>query len=236
MARRRPSARGVGNAVLIALVLGVIVTQGFGASANHRPADKVSVAGSEMQRLGPAAGATTILSETIKLSTPSDLILGLTLECSIITDLFNTGDSTQSVEALIKTWVTIDGKVVPVSTDDTTEPGEVVFCNRAHRQEIDENDSDDGDDDIEQFQATRHANAFNWMALDDGNYDDPAIPAGSTNNIILVEVHAELETTAACASFAPDNQNCATGFVGHRTLVIEPVKSANDEAITELTA
>jgi hypothetical protein len=231
---RRPSARGVGNAALIALLLGVIVTQGFQAGATHQPANKVSAAGSEVQKLGPAAGATTILSEKIKLSTPTDLILSLTLECSIITDLFNTGDSTQSVEALIKTWVTLDGKVVPVSTDDTTNPGEVVFCNRAHRQEIDENDSDDGDDDIEQFQATRHANSFNWMALDDGNYDDPAIPADGTNNVILIEVHAELVTASACASFTPDNQNCATGFVGHRTLVIEPVKSANDEAVTEI--
>jgi hypothetical protein len=238
---RRPSARGVGNAVLIALLSGVLVTQALQAIANHTPADKVSASGSEEELIGAGVN-TVILSEHFKVSSPADLLLGLTLECSIITDLFTTGDQTDSVEATIKTWVTLDGTIVPVSTDDETDPGKVVFCNRAHRQEVDENDTDDNDDDIEQFQRTRQANAFNWLALDVGVdcadppdpdtvcYDDVAL---NGNNIIDLEVHATLtiDQGTMCANPNPDNQDCATGVIGHRTVLVEPTHAANDEGV-----
>jgi hypothetical protein len=237
---RRPSTRSVGNIILIALLSGVLVTQAIQAVATHQPADKVAAAGSEVQELGPAAGSEVILSERFKISSPSDLLLGLTLECSIITDLFNTGNSTQSVEATIKTWVTLDGTIVPVSTDDATETGRVVFCNRAHRQELQEDDTDDSNDDIEQFQRTRHANSFNWLALNVGvDCPDPQTDpetfcydtADNGNNIIDLEVNAELTTTAACTSFDPNDQNCATGFVGHRTITVEPTHASNHETV-----
>lgn len=44
-------------------------------------ANKVRAAGSTLQVVGPTAGATTVLSTTVKTSTNADLILQLTAEC-----------------------------------------------------------------------------------------------------------------------------------------------------------
>ncbi len=184
-----------------------------GDSGGSNGANKISVAGSEIEILGPgvAAGAgsleETVLSTTIKTSTPADLILQVTLECALWTTVQTTGNDMAESTARVVVWVEVDGVPVPVSSDDTTDPGQVVFCDRTHRQTTtnfaDENAT------IEQYLRTRTANAFNWVAVDVGGGSVPH----------LVEVKAALSGDVVGEAFSQAG-------IGHRTLVVEPVHLA----------
>ena len=182
------------------------------AIANHEPANKVSAAGSSTE-LVPATEpvGTVILSEQVKTSTPSDLILGVTAECSITTDVTTVGTDTQGAEGTLKFWVEVDGVPVPVAQDDP-DAGRVVFCNRLYERTTQFADQDAM---IKTFLRTRNANGFNWMALNVGH------------GVHTIEVKAQLTTDATARA-------SATGVIGNRTLIVEPVKSANDEVVTEL--
>jgi hypothetical protein len=203
-------------AILFALaalaLLGAVAQPGI---AGHEPANKVSAAGSTTQvfRATPGTNIVTVLSETVKTSKPTDLILGVTSECSITTDVTTVGTDTQGAEGTIRMWVEIDGAPVPVSDDDTGA-GRVVFCNRLYERTT-QLGSDDTTDSIRTFMRTRTANGFNWMALNVGS---------ATHKI---EVKAELTTDQTARS-------SAIAVVGNRTLIVEPVKSANDEVVTAL--
>jgi hypothetical protein len=204
---------GAFSAAVIAggLLFGVIAPAG----ANHEPANKVSASGSTREVFGVPNGSTTelLMSERVKTSKPTDLILGVTAECSITTDVTTVGTDTQGAEGLIRLWITIDGKAVPVSTADN-DSGRVVFCNRLYERTT-QLGSDDDEDSIRTFMRTRNANGFNWMALN----------VGSATHTI--EVWAELTTDATARA-------SALAVVGNRTLIVEPVKSANDEAVSEI--
>ena len=186
---------------------------GPGATAGHEPADKTSASGSTTEVLEPRT-STPILSETIRTSTPSDLILGVTAECAITTELQTVGNDTANTFGEVRMYVTIDGVPVPISDDDT-DNGRVVFCNRAESRTT--SLFDDTNATIDTFQEERQANGFNWMALDVGN------------GIHKIEVWAEF-TQDEDAS----DGGSALAAVGNRTLIVEPTKAANDEAITEL--
>lgn len=209
------------------------------AQADHMPADKVAAAGSTIDRLDDA---TPILQETMKVSSPSDLILSVTLECAILTALDTEGnpnpgaEDTDSTEGTVEVWVTIDGRTVPVATDDATQDGRVVFCNRAYERTVEDMEDDpDGIDSERDFIRTRAANAFNWLAIDTGSfYDDPA----NGNNILDIEVWASYtdttpglgrcDQTTADPAFA----TCSEAFVGQRTLIVEPTKLSIHEQVT----
>ncbi len=200
--------------VLLAAALAFTLTSNA-AEANHEPANKVSAAGSETEvvRATPGSNVVTLLAERVKTSKPTDLILGVTAECSITTDVTTVGTDDQTAVGDVKVWVEIDGRPVPVSQADT-DAGRVVFCNRTYQRETSLG-SDDEEDSIRTFMETREANGFNWMALN----------VGSATH--LIEVKAQL-TTAETAKAD------AIAVVGNRTLIVEPVKSANDETVTEL--
>lgn len=197
-----------------------------GASATHQPANKVAASGSEFEVVGPKADE-VILSETVKINNPTDLILSASAECSIITQVKTTGDDLQTARARVRMWVTINGKPVPVSTNDTTEPGKVTFCDRIHEQETSlsgDSDNDDDNDTIRTYLNTRNANAFNWMAINVGS-SYPELPALGAN-IFKIELHATLDTQGNATM-----DTFAEAIVGHRTLILEPVKAANDEVV-----
>lgn len=179
------------------------------ASATHQPADKVAASGSDVLVTDPGT-AITILKETLRTSSPADLILGVTLECSIATDLTTVGNDSEQAEGRVRVWVEIDGKPVPVAGEDD---GRVTFCNQAYHR--DTTNFDDEDATIRTYLLTAAANGFNWLALNLGN------------GIHTVEVKAELTETAT-------NENTADAAIGRRTLMIEPVKAANDETTTDL--
>lgn len=204
-------------AVALALVVGYLGQQGYAAGT---PANKVAASGAETEVFGPQTDI-VLLSETIKINNPTDLILTASAECSIVTQVKTVGNATQTATATIRMWVTVDGVPVPVAAGDA-DRGRVVFCNRTHQQEtkLDGDETDENDDYVRTFLDTREASAFSWMALNVGS-------GGS--NIKKIELHATLEQQAGdpAATFS-------RAIVGNRTLILEPVKSAGREAVTPL--
>lgn len=194
---------------LVALAVGGLPFAG----ATHSPADKVAVAGSTLEVMTApiAEGATserhTLLAGSLRTSSPTDLILQVTAECALLTDVTNVGNSDSQSTAQVKIWIEIDEQPVGVTGGDN---GEVVFCNRAFRVVI--TDLDDEDATFQHFLRTRAANAFNWITLNVGS------------GIHSIAVLAQLEATVTGAGMAQ-------AIVGKRTLVVEPTKLANDASI-----
>jgi hypothetical protein len=195
---------------LVALILGG--TQGV--FATHEPADKVSAAGSTGVVAAPGQSV-TLLQDQIKTAKPTDLILSVTAECTITTELTTVGNDNQFSSGLVRVWVEIDGKPVPVSQDDNVagDVGKVNFCDRLEERET--TLFDDEDATIRTLQRVGQSAGFNWMALDVGAA------------VHTITVKADLTTTAS-------QDASALAAVGKRTLIIEPTKAANDEAITTL--
>lgn len=198
---------------------------GRSAEADHEPANKVAAAGSQVEVFGPNV-AVPLLHERVKISSPFDAVIQASAECDILTDLTTGGSmiplSADNASAFgqVRMWVTIDDRVVPVSTDDTTETGKVVFCNRAHSKTVNDGEIPDGIDRERDMTRTRQANAFNWIALNIGfAYDDPA----NGNNIVDITLWGELTE-------GPNSgEALAEAIVGHRTLIVEPTNASVHE-------
>ena len=215
------SGRSIALATAVALALSFLAfliasSSGGQAQATHKPADKVVASGSTTEVTEPGAEQ-TILSGILRSSTTSDLMLSVTAECSIATDVKTVGNDDQSAEGVVEVWVEIDGEAVGVqnigTSTTTAEPaddGKVVFCNRAYRRKT--SLFEDEDATIETFEKTKQANGFNWVALNVGN------------GIHTVEVKANLTETQT-------NEATADAAIGSRTLVIEPTKLANDASV-----
>ena len=203
----------VGIALVVALMATYLAKEPV--SAHHEPANKFAAAGSFVRPV--ANDETIILSETMKVSTPFDLALSATVECSILTYLNTEGrgpnppdedgnpsttpvTNTADTEGTVDLWIEIDGEPVPVSTADLdpntegsqTDTGDVTFCNRKYQRTVEDAENPlDGIDTERDFIRTRTANAFNWFALDIGSsYDKPDVPAGSGNNIVKIDLVA----------------------------------------------
>jgi len=200
------------GAALVAVAL--FVTGAFAGSGT--PANKVTAAGKTTVVMAPQTGA-TILSATMSTSKPTDLILQVTLECSILTTVENTGTSTASAFGQVRIWVEVDGQIVPVQSissppQDTPPAGnnsdKAVFCERTHTVTFMPTSQLDT---IRQYQATKSANAFNWLRQN----------VGSGTHTIAVK--ADLASNATSGT--------AEAIVGNRTLIVEPTKMANDAII-----
>lgn len=206
---------------LLAIIAAAVVAVGLSvnfATATHQPADKAQASASDIDRVDGADDRDLILQETMKVSSTSDLILQTTAECSILTSLYTAGgpeatNETDGSFGQVKLWIEIDGKRVPVSTNDTTtneqgdedDLGEIVFCNRAYQRTVTDNEQNedgttppeegglrDGLDSEDDFIRTRTSNGFNWMAFDVGKvYDDAAVSNG--NNIVEVKLYAQYD-------------------------------------------
>jgi len=210
--------------VTAASLLAVALTAGYlaqGTYAAGTPANKVAAAGSETEILG-ANNSLIVLSETVKINNPTDLIISASAECAIMTQVTNSADGKASqAYGQIKFHVNIDGKPVPVAATDTDQ-GNVVFCSRVQEQQwTDSNDplkgNDDGGDRLRQYLSTRDSNAFSWLALNVGS-------TGTTNNTHKIDLVATWTTSTTGAAVAE-------AIVGNRTLVLEPVKAANGEVV-----
>lgn len=198
------------------------------ATATHQPADKVQASGSDIEHV---QDDTVVLSETMRVSSPSDLIIQVTAECSILTALTTNNDNpTSTATGSVRFHVEVDGIPVPVATDegagqddaedDDNEVGEVTFCNRAYsRTVVDEEDPADGIDEESDYIRTRTANAFNWFAINSGTTYDVG-----NDNLLTIEVIADYDTSTV-------GEATADAFVGSRTLIIEPVHSQNDQQV-----
>ena len=206
------------------------------AGASHEPANKIAAAGSTTEVIGVEEGARPIMSETLRVASPTDLGILVQLECSLVTDVKTVGDDDQSAEAQFDVWVTIDGTRVPVSAaapanneaGTAGDDGSVTFCNRRYQRIVsglnNATDTDDSDDDltIETFLSTKSTHGFNWIALNTGRdgYD------ANGDNILNVQVWADYTESET------ENGN-AEAVIGNRTLIIEPNNYSVHEAVVQ---
>lgn len=199
------------------------------AGATHQPANKPFAAASKTVKFSPGT-AVQLLSATVKNSKPTDMILDVSMECSIITDNVILGSSTPgaqesaATEGTVRVWITIDGVIVPVVSSseppqNPPPPGDetdkVTFCNRVFNRTVqDAEDPEDGYDRSRDYIETKSANAFNWVRLNMG---------AGVHKIVL---HADLSHFATTGS-------AASAFVGNRSMIGQPGKFANDAVISE---
>jgi len=181
------------------------------ADASGMPADKATATGSTVQVFAPNTDV-TLLKAQLKTSTPEDLLLAVTLECSILTQVSTTGTATSSASGEVDVWVEVDGVNVPVDRH-AADGGRVTFCRRDATQTV--TDGDQGStsgDTITEYLNTKAAHGFNWAAYNVNTF------AGT--NIHTVTVHATLTTSNT-------SNASAQAAVGNRSLVIEPTKLAD---------
>ena len=188
------------NALIVAvsLVLAAPLVAAALTDDGSNAANKTAAAGSTVEFLSPAVGA-TVLATTIKTSSTQDLVFAVTMECALWTTVATVGNDESTARATVTVQVLFDGVPVPVS--GAGDEGAVVFCDRTHRQTT--MDFDDEDARIEQYLATRSANAFNWIL--------PDVGMGTHT----VQVVADLTATTTDELFVQAG-------VGHRTLIVEP--------------
>lgn len=231
--------------MLIGLLLIGALLAGQSAFAQGTPANKFAASGSTREVFGPGTDV-VILSEQVKMPTNHELVLTLSMECSIITalrvsdeDSGTPGAATDAAEGKIDAWIEIDGRRVGVTsaqTGEATDDGEVTFCNRARQVRLTDTEehtdgSMDGIDTYEEYDKSKTANAFSWAALNVGNsgyYDDPA----NGNNILDVVVKARLEDTGT-ESCELGSQSCSEAIIGNRTLIVEPTRASVVEFVQE---
>ena len=216
MRRRLKMGSILGAGGLVAATFLVFVTGALSASS---PADKVVAAGDKMVMMAPQTGA-TLLTAIMKTSKPTDLVLNVSLECTIETTVENVGSSTSLAQGQVRVWTEVDGQIVPVASvsnpPQNTPPGgddtdKAVFCERVHQVQF-INPSED--DTIRQFQLTKNANAFNWLRFNVG--------AGTHTITVRADMNAGPNMGAATSR----------ALVGNRTLVVTPTKMANDAVIS----
>jgi len=187
-------------------------------SAIHQPADKVAASASTLQVMqvqlveGMSSLPVSLLSGTLRASSPTDLILQVSAECALWTDVAVVGNGTSEAIATVEVWIEIDGVAVPVTSDPAAggpDNGKVTFANREFRLttlNLDE------DDEIQLYLRTKAAHAFDWVRLNLGS------------GIHVIEVKAQLTAQVT-------GMGTAKALVEKRTLVAEPAKLANDATI-----
>ena len=197
-----------------AIVLGIILSLSNPksiipeADATHAPADKIGVSASTVEVMstpllaGSSSQEVELLRGSLKTSAPTDLSLSVHAECGLWTDVQVIGTGSSTAKAAVNVWVEVDGAPVPVSRQ-SGDDGKIVFCNRELALQI------AGVPLIDLFQKTRSANAFQWMDLD----------VGAGFHTIVVKARLDANVTGI---------GMAQAAVGRRTLIVEPVKLAND--------
>lgn len=201
------------------------------ASANL-PSNKPFAAASKSVKVSPGTRV-ELLSATVKNSKPTDMMLHVSMECSIITDNVILGSATPgaqesaATEGTVRVWIEIDGLIVPVISSSAPpqtpptvggdESDKVTFCNRVFNRSVkDAEDPQDGYDNSRDYIETKSANAFNWVRLNMGS---------GSHTIKLFGDLSHFSTTGSTAS----------AFIGNRSLVGVPDKFSNDAVINEVS-
>lgn len=213
------------TAAAVAVPVALAATGGNGTPANK------AVAAASRTATVTQNGEQKILSATFRTSKPEDLLISLSAECSILTDVVIAGSGTpgatddQTAQGAVQVYLKLDDQIV--SLTDTSAPPQdpaaatpgdkvrdaVTFCDRIHRRVVgDSENAQDGIDSSRDYQLTKQANAFNWVRLNAGS------------GIHTLEAWAVFTTSATTPSDAK-------AYIGKRTLIIEPTKLANDAVI-----
>jgi hypothetical protein len=203
---RSPAAIAVVVALVVAAAAALIGVAS-GQAATSYPADKMTVVGSKVETAAPGESV-TLMSAKMRTSSTEDLILQVTAECSLTTNVTTIGNDDSRAFGQVRVWVEVDGKQVPAASGDPD--GKVVFCNRAYQRTTE--GFDDEDATIKTFFKTRTANGFNWVKLDAGN------------GIHTIVVKGDLSTEGTANA-------TAEAAIGNRTLVVQPTKAVHNETL-----
>lgn len=216
---RRTALKG-GAAGLGLLALGGL---GAGSAAADNGADKVFASGESLQAIdldtqsdGDTSQSVSLLSGSIKTSTPTDLIMHSHVESALWTDLKVKGpDDAEGAMAQVEVWVEIDGVVVPLSTDSADPAnGRTVFNHRDFEVNI---SNLDDDDELAFYLRTRSTNGFNWTAL---NLGESGSIYDSSDNVHEIELLARVTVDSSA-------DGRARAMIGPRSLIAVPTKLAN---------
>lgn len=152
-----------------------------------------------------------ILQGLLKTSSVGDLMMGVSLECALITNTknktTNKTSTTSTSRAAVNLTVMVDGVLA--------KPGQVVFCDRLQVVKLaftcDDCESTSSID-LEIFQSTKNANHFNFYLT------------GVGNGIHDIKVFASALITDDPTVTLSDGTQAA---IGKRTLIIEEFNSSN---------
>jgi len=206
------TARRVSVAALLAvltLAAFMLITRGFSADAvSSLPADKMTTSAASWSVQGPNT-TVPVLTAQMKTSNPADLILHLTTECSILSQITNTGSEMQMYQATVQFYIKIDGKTIPVVPGPTgsgansggqgADDGTVTFCDREFKRTT---VYDSQNESIKDEETTSSATAFNWSAINVGS------------GVHTIVVYAKFIDTNGADTFAH-------GVVGRRSLNVD---------------
>ncbi len=221
-------------AAILAVAIAFAAYTAQSSQAHHEPANKVAVAGSTVEVIGKDEPPVSIMQETMRVASPTDLGILVQLECSLVTNVKTVGDDDQTAMAQFDVWVTLDGEEVPVAATVPqgagADDGHVTFSNREYRRKVsglaNNPNTDLSDDDltIETFLSTKSTHGFNWIALDSGGeyYDK------NNDNILDIQVWADYTETESDAAKVD-----AEAIIGKRTLIVQPDNYSVHEAVLE---
>jgi hypothetical protein len=157
------------------------------------------------------------LNATIKTSNPADLIISVTAETLLITDVKIKGTGIEEISTS-SARITCKVKVLTDDGWEEAEPGPVVFNYRLMRLKgllwsnaSFVNMTTLPEQYIEIYEETRSANAFNFVIKNVGS-----------KPVHQIQVYWSVETLAGFEGGA------ASAVVGKRTLVVEAVRMVND--------
>lgn len=235
----------VATSVVAAIGIAVPTTLAATSGSQAQPANKAVAAGSHLKVLDPKTPV-TVLTAQLKTSKPEDLLLDVSFECSIITDVLVNGtgpsaptsppsSATAEASGAIRAWLTMDSDSNIIPIQDTSAPPQdpsqqatgtnadkVTFCDRDNKITITDGETPrDGTDQFENYESTKSANAFNWVRLNAGSGDH------------TIKLWVEFDQPAQDAQGANTAGSSSHGYVGNRTLVIEPTKLANNAVISD---
>ena len=166
----------------------------------------------------PAGPPVEVLREIVKASKPTDLLLSVTAESSIITDVTTVGTDSSRAEGKLEVFLTVSQQPLAApspapSAGTHADTAPVVFANRVYQRDTVFADEDAT---IRTFMDTRHAAGFNWAVLNVGS---------GTWYIQTWARYTEVEKAA------PGGPATARGFIGNRSLVVQPAKCEVRETI-----
>lgn len=196
------------------------------AQSNAQPANKVMAAGAKQTVVAPGSNV-VLMSGTMKTSKPTDLMLQVAAECTILTGLTtNNANPTSNAQSRVRVWVEVDDKIVSLNqvssppqdpedpnTNNGNDSDKVTFCDREYQRSVTDSENPlDGQDTESDYIRTKSAHGFNWVQMNVGS------------GVHKIEVVADLET-------ATTGNAQAEAIVGNRSLIVEPTKMANNAVI-----
>jgi hypothetical protein len=203
------------------VVIGAVALIQPALAQTSEPANKPAVAINRGSYSFVNNGETVrILQETVKTSSPSDLLLAVTAESSILTHLITAGNDASTADGAIRVYITIDGQIVH-PTGGSGAPGHqtngdtahVVFANQTYSRTT---TGFSAQETIDDYIQTKHAAGFNWAVLNVG---------AGTHKIEVFATYNESET----------GKGMASGIIGNRSLVVQPVKCQVNETVVDNT-